>query len=198
MNLHFFDLAQTPATPWKNGGGSTREIACWPEGSGMDRFGWRVSVATIDAPGPFSVFAGVDRQIMLLDGDGVHLASPGWQHRLGERWQPLAFAGDEPVHCTPLGGASTDFNLMLRRGAWQGRLQVLREAPPPASSGLCMVLQGRWHGPRQLEPGQGCWWVQADDAPSITPLAEQGAAPPVLAWIALEQCAAENSSQIGR
>ena len=39
MSLQFFDLATVPATPWKNGGGSTRELACWPLGAGMDAFG---------------------------------------------------------------------------------------------------------------------------------------------------------------
>ena len=182
MTLGFFDLAAIPATPWKNGGGSTRELACWPPGAGMDGFGWRVSVATIAAPGPFSAFAGVDRQIMLLGGDGVHLRGNGWQHTLGERWQPFAFSGDEPVDCTMLGGTSTDFNVMLRRGAWSGHLQVLRGAPPPASAGLCMVLQGRWQGPRLLEPGQGFWWMDGQ-AGRIEPVDEES----VLAWIALEK-----------
>ena len=188
MSLQFFDLATVPATPWKNGGGSTRELACWPLGAGMDAFGWRVSVATIAAPGPFSAFAGVDRQIMLLGGDGVHLRGNGWQHTLGERWQPFAFSGDEPVDCAMLGSASTDFNLMLRRGAWSGHLQVLREAPSQTQvqtqAGLCMVLQGRWQGPRLLAPGQGLWWT-GGQAERIAPVA--GSADPVLAWIALEQ-----------
>ena len=188
MSLQFFDLATVPATPWKNGGGSTRELACWPLGAGMDAFGWRVSVATIAAPGPFSAFAGVDRQIMLLGGDGVHLRGNGWQHTLGERWQPFAFSGDEPVDCAMLGGASTDFNLMLRRGAWSGHLQVLREVPSQTQvqtqAGLCMVLQGRWQGPRLLAPGQGLWWT-GGQAERIAPVA--GSADPVLAWIALEQ-----------
>jgi len=74
--MHRFDLATVPPTPWKNGGGATRELACWPSGAGMHDFEWRVSVATIAAPGPFSAFAGVDRQIMLLDSDGVHLRAP--------------------------------------------------------------------------------------------------------------------------
>lgn len=188
MSLHFFDLAAVPATPWKNGGGSTRELACWPPGAGMDTFGWRISVATIAASGPFSAFSGVDRQIMLLDGHGVRLASGGWQHALDQRWQPFAFSGDEPVDCSMLGGASTDFNLMLRRGAWSGHVQVLRAAPSQvqarAQAGLCMVLQGQWQGPRLLEPGQGFWWTDAQ-AGRIAPVA--GAADPVLAWIALEQ-----------
>ena len=188
MSLQFFDLATVPATPWKNGGGSTRELACWPPGAGMDAFGWRVSVATIAAPGPFSAFADVDRQIMLLDGDGVCLTSSGWRHALDQRWQPFAFSGDEPVDCAMLGGASTDFNLMLRRGAWSGHLQVLREVPSQTQvqtqAGLCMVLQGRWQGPRLLAPGQGLWWT-GGQAERIAPVA--GSADPVLAWIALEQ-----------
>lgn len=198
MTLEFFDLANVPATPWKNGGGSTRELACWPPATaaagGMDSFGWRVSVATIAAPGPFSAFAGVDRQIMLLGGDGVQLTSSGWQHTLAERWQPFAFSGDEAVDCTMLGGISTDFNLMLRRGAWKGTLQVLRSEPPPTGAGLCMVLQGRWQtvqagqAARVLTAGQGAWWLDAAP-PRLQPVRDPGSAEPVLAFVALERVA---------
>ena len=198
MTLEFFDLANVPATPWKNGGGSTRELVCWPPATaaagGMDSFGWRVSVATIAAPGPFSAFAGVDRQIMLLGGDGVQLTSSGWQHTLAERWQPFAFSGDEAVDCTMLGGISTDFNLMLRRGVWEGALQVVRSEPPPTGAGLCMVLQGRWQtvqagqAARVLTAGQGAWWLDA--APQrLQPVRDPGSAEPVLAFVALERVA---------
>ena len=198
MTLEFFDLANVPATPWKNGGGSTRELACWPPATaaagGMDSFGWRVSVATIAAPGPFSAFAGVDRQIMLLGGDGVQLTSSGWQHTLAERWQPFAFSGDEAVDCTMLGGISTDFNLMLRRGVWDGTLQVVRSEPPPTGAGLCMVLQGQWQtvqagqAARVLTAGQGAWWLDA--APQrLRPVRDPGSAEPVLEFVALERVA---------
>ena len=198
MTLQFFDLANMPATPWKNGGGSTRELVCWPPATaaagGMDSFDWRVSVATIAALGPFSAFAGVDRQIMLLGGDGVHLTSSGWQHTLAERWQPFAFSGDEAVDCTMLGGISTDFNLMLRRGVWDGTLQVVRSEPPPTGAGLCMVLQGRWQtvqagqAARVLTAGQGAWWLDAAP-PRLQPVRDPGSAEPVLAFVALERVA---------
>jgi environmental stress-induced protein Ves len=192
MSLDYFDLAAVPPAPWKNGGGSTRELACWPPGAGMDDLGWRVSVATIAAPGPFSAFAGVDRQIMLLEGDGVQLASPGWQHTLNARWQPFAFSGDAAVDCTLLGGVSTDFNLMLRRGVWSGCVQVLHDAPPAAQAGLCMVLSGRWqHGERMLQAGQGLWWM-GTALERIAPLPEAGdGGLPTLAWVALESAASE-------
>ena len=46
--------------PWKNGGGSTTEIAVWPNGAGLDEFDWRISLATITQSGPFSFFPGID------------------------------------------------------------------------------------------------------------------------------------------
>ena len=185
-----FDLAAVPPTPWKNGGGHTRELACWPPGAGMDGFEWRVSVATIAAPGPFSAFAGVDRQIMLLDGDGVHLSAPGagLDHRLDRRWRPCAFPGDVAVGCRLLGGSATDFNLMLRRGRWRGSVEVVRDARVPGSTpaGLCMVLAGRWRlGGDMLEPGQGLWWSAAGAGSALAPHARQGGEAPVLAWVAL-------------
>lgn len=214
-NVHWFDLRNVPAMPWKNGGGSTRELVCWPPGADTSGFDWRVSVASIAAAGPFSVFAGVDRHIMLLDGDGVQLAQSaggegaqpaapapaGVAHSLHQRWQPFAFAGDVPVDCTMLGGPSTDFNLMLRRGRCEGSVQVLREACAvgPRGAGLCMVLQGQWAvlgGERSyvLGAGQGLWWPGPVAARALEPLVAVGTAQvpsspfapdarPALAWV---------------
>ena len=94
MAMHFFDLASTPSMPWKNGGGSTQELACWPPGADMNSFEWRVSLATVDRPGPFSAFPAIDRQIMLLGGDGLHLRGPGnrLRSRATTRWMARCWA----------------------------------------------------------------------------------------------------------
>ena len=191
-----YDLNQIAPSPWKNGGGSTREIACWPQGAGMDSFGWRVSVATLASSGAFSVFAGVDRQLLLLQGQGVRLHSSDGRvdHTLHRPWEPVAFAGDVPVHCTLTAGAAEDFNLMLRRGQWRGSLQVLRTACAPGrtGAGLCMVLAGKWqHGAQRLAPGQGLWWSAPTDAAPLCPVPDTGAA---LAWAGVET---ENLNEIG-
>lgn len=178
-----FDLGRVPATPWKNGGGTTRELACWPPGADMAHFDWRVSVATIAHSGPFSCFAGVDRVITLLSGDGVRLrqAAAGIDHRLQQPLQPFAFAGDGGMDCDLLGGTSTDFNLMTRRGRWQGTVQVLSGPAvlPPRPAGLLLAVRGRWavtpladanvkapaqteNPTMQLAPDTGLWW--ADEA----------------------------------
>ena len=56
--------------PWKNGGGETTEIAVSPEGAGLDDFDWRVSMARVESSGPFSLFAGIDRTLAILEGEG--------------------------------------------------------------------------------------------------------------------------------
>ena len=176
--MHRFDLNQIAPSPWKNGGGSTREIACWPPGAGMEAFEWRLSVATIAQDGPFSAFAGVDRQIMLLEGDGVHLKGEGVDHRLQRRWQPFAFSGDAALGCTLLGGPSTDFNVMARRGQWLAQLAVLDGTADAGrgTAGLCLVLQGGWlAGGEVLSPGQGLWWsARPPAAVPLVPLNPQG------------------------
>lgn len=188
-----FDLNQIPHSPWKNRGGSTREIVCFPPGAGMDSFAWRISVATIAQPGPFSAFAGIDRQIMLLDGDGVQLVADqaGIHHALQQRWQPFAFSGDVALDCTLLGGTSTDFNVMTRRGQWNASVQVIQAEPgrrvaPDSPAGLCMALDGRWSttDAALLEPGQGLWWSPDQPlAETLTLTPQQAGAH--LVWVSL-------------
>jgi environmental stress-induced protein Ves len=161
--LHRFDIASLSATPWKNGGGVTREIVCSPQGAGMDGFEWRVSIATIDKAGPFSAFADVDRVIILMEGAGVRLRSRDGRidHRLDVPHAPFAFGGDVALDCELLGGTSTDFNVMTRRGCMSADMRVLRESGDiaPAGRGLLLALRGQWQlNDIDCEPGTGCWW----------------------------------------
>ncbi len=170
--IHRFTIADLPRMPWKNGGGSTREVVCQPPGAGMDRFDWRVSIASIAQSGPFSVFPGVDRSIMLLDGDGVRLCCDGhFDHALDTPAQPFAFAGDVAVDCTLLGGESTDFNVMTRRGVVRADVQVhtARATLAAATAGVLLALDGDWSlndGNTLLDvpAGQGVWWADTPTA----------------------------------
>jgi environmental stress-induced protein Ves len=108
--------ASLQATAWKNGGGSTTEIAISPPGAGLDSFDWRISLATIASSGPFSVFEGIDRTLALVDGPGVTLdiADDG-RFVLGEDQPVLEFAGEAQVSAIAGARPSTDFNVMTRR-----------------------------------------------------------------------------------
>jgi environmental stress-induced protein Ves len=100
--------------PWKNGGGSTTEIAVVPSDAGFEDFDWRVSLATIAADGPFSVFPGVERTLALLEGHGLTLEIDG-EPTLVSRAEPVAaFDGESEVTAKLHRGPTTDFNVMTR------------------------------------------------------------------------------------
>jgi uncharacterized protein len=105
------------ATPWKNGGGITHEAIRVPARG--DPFLWRVSVAHIDASGPFSEFAAYDRKMVLLRGAGVDLKfADGSRQALRRVGEMVEFDGAIPAHCELLHGPCVDLNLMvLKQGS---------------------------------------------------------------------------------
>jgi uncharacterized protein len=113
-------LADCPEQPWRNGGGRTRELLAWPSAAAWQV---RVSVASIEADGPFSPYPGIDRWFAVLSGVGVVLALPQGAITLGPGSAAIAFAGEAVPACRLIDGPTQDLNLMLRRGAltsWHG------------------------------------------------------------------------------
>ncbi|MBV8603570.1 MAG: HutD family protein [Pelomonas sp.] len=123
MSWSTISAAQVQPQRWKNDGGWTRELLAWPH---LADWTLRVSVADIEADGPFSSFAGVQRWFAVLEGTGVRLYE--YEMRPGD--ELLSFDGALAPDCTLLGGATRDFNLMHRRD--QGRLRVVPAAQVPA------------------------------------------------------------------
>jgi uncharacterized protein len=114
--------------PWKNGLGSTCEIAVHPEGAGSDDFLWRVSIAKVDSAAPFSSFPGIDRHIALLDGNGFTMTlDDGRINALTTPFAPFAFAGEARVSVALVDGPTRDFNLMVRREQARGEVRVWQE-----------------------------------------------------------------------
>jgi hypothetical protein len=102
--------------PWKNGGGTTIEALTLPPGADLDTFELRVSMAHVEVAGPFSRFLGIDRTLVVMDGEGMTLRmADGSAMTLGQGSAPFTFAGDDPVHATLSAGAIRDFNVMTRR-----------------------------------------------------------------------------------
>lgn len=109
--------------PWKNGLGITREVISRPASDGSGGFDWRISLATVGASGPFSVFAGIDRTIAVLQGDGMQLTVDGRREPpLLVTSPPFAFSGDAEVQADCLGGETLDLNVMSRRGIFVHRM----------------------------------------------------------------------------
>ena len=141
--------ADLVASPWKNGGGVTREVAAFPAGAALDAFVWRVSVADVAQAGPFSRFAGIDRTLALLSGAGMLLDEAGGvTHALREPLDIARFAGETSIDARLVNGATRDFNLMVRRGAATGEVAVWRgdiRAPLDADAVLLFCAQGELH-----------------------------------------------------
>jgi uncharacterized protein len=129
--------AERVAVPWKNGGGVTREVAIWPPGANLDTCDWRVSIAEVRKPGPFSHFEGIDRTLMILQGRIV-LTFTDRAVELDPDSAPFAFPGDVPCAGQPLNGPVIDLNVMVRRG--HGAAQVERIVDGTTSLAAKMML----------------------------------------------------------
>ncbi len=108
------DVANAPTTPWKNGGGVTRELLRLPADAGADDWTLRISVADIAADGPFSPFEGITRWFAVLEGPGVRLRWPRSAVHLHPGDAPLRFDGADAPECTLLGAPTRDLNVMAR------------------------------------------------------------------------------------
>lgn len=119
MSLITIHADALPATPWKNGGGITRDLLLWPSASDARV---RLSLADIDRDGPFSSYPGVTRWFTVVEGAGVELqfADGARLQRLDDT--PLCFDGAAAPGCRLIAGRTRDLNLLLHGGA-RGTMQ---------------------------------------------------------------------------
>jgi environmental stress-induced protein Ves len=134
--------------PWKNGGGTTTEIAVAPQGASLSDFDWRISMAHVGQDGPFSSFPGIDRTLSVLTGSGITLAfDDGEAVRLDRTSAPYPFAADRAVDGLLVDGPIDDLNVMSRRGRWRHQVKRLSGAGSlTASKGLLVLVarKGAW------------------------------------------------------
>lgn len=111
---------------WRNGLGWTRVIhagrlapATAPaatDDASDHGWDWRLSIAEIDADAPFSEFPGIEREMVLLSGNGLRLRfGDGETRRLEPPHGRARFAGERGVAGELLDGPTQAFNLMWRR-----------------------------------------------------------------------------------
>ncbi len=103
--------------PWKNGLGHTTELAI-SEGGSLDNFDWRLSIASVENDGDFSNFAGYQRNLVLIEGNGLTL-----DHRNGDvdnltsLLDIARFDGGCNTYGALVNGGIKDFNIMTRKTA---------------------------------------------------------------------------------
>ncbi|MGJ9401703.1 HutD/Ves family protein [Arthrobacter sp. KK5.5] len=129
---------------WRNGGGTTREIARGPKGAGADDWGWRISLADVDKAGPFSVFPGTERILTVVEGELLVLTVGGREQGL-ERHRPFRFDGGVPTSATLPTGGIRDLNVITSAGfrAHVAIVELSKKRPHPVFGGQhAVLLQG--------------------------------------------------------
>ena len=171
MTPRLISLSEATPMPWRNGGGTTRELLTRPE-EGDWRV--RVSVAEIEVDGPFSPFPGVRRWFVVLEGGGVALTIDGAERICRRGDAPLSFSGDARVACRLLQGPSRDLNLMLRDipGGMQPVVAGEAWTPPVRGCGLYAKVAGRCRAEGtaiDIPAGHLAWFDAAPPALTFDP-----------------------------
>lgn len=164
MSVRAIHVDRVVPQRWRNGGGFTRELLAWPR---TEAWRLRVSVADVEADGPFSSFPAVERWFAVLDGNGVELTVGSTAHRLTTDSAPLRFSGESPTACRLIDGPTRDLNLMLRgmRGGMFAASAGQPWRPRAAQCGLFAMVAGRCIASTELPvPGRSLLWF--DPAPA--------------------------------
>ncbi|MEA5455958.1 HutD family protein [Sinomonas sp. JGH33] len=164
--IRFSDL---PRTAWRNGGGTTVEIARGPD-TAADDWGWRLSLADVERAGDFSSFEGMERILTVVEGELLVLTVGGREQGL-ERYRPFRFDGGAPASAVLPTGSIRDLGLITRRGAFAGHVTILelskKRAHPLFPGQLGVLLQGEAaiDGGEQL--GRYDTVVGSEDQPAV-------------------------------
>ena len=127
MRTTLLEPSSFRSSPWKNGGGTTIDIAeaNRPDHVSGDWAGllWRFGRTAIVAPGPFSDLAGCDRAQVVVRGAGLVLELPDSEIDVRRPWSPVRFRGEDritsrlesgPVEVVNLIADRTHFKIDLR------------------------------------------------------------------------------------
>lgn len=138
-------------TSWT--GGTTTELYRLQDPTDPSQFLLRISVASVNKDGPFTLYPGIDRQLVLLAGDGMELTVDGKKVLLDQKLTPFSFAGEDSISCSLLGGPCTDFNVMSKRGWDKAHVSGvrLREGATLMTSGIFYLVSGSLDGMQEGE-----------------------------------------------
>lgn len=118
MHIQLIPANEYQRTRWKNGLGWTREITRYPAGS--DDWLWRLSIAEVDKDGAFSAFENIDRELVLLSGEGMRLNfADGESVTLNPPHDKHRFTGERELAAELINGPTQDFNAMWRRDRYE-------------------------------------------------------------------------------
>jgi environmental stress-induced protein Ves len=106
---------QFKTIPWKNGQGETIELAI-NVGGKLDDFIWRLSMASVVEDGVFSDFSGYQRNLILIEGNGINLQHDDSKiDKLNRILDVANFDGGCRTVGNLTAGEITDFNIITHK-----------------------------------------------------------------------------------
>jgi len=111
--------------PWANGLGTSYEVASDRNADG--EWTWRVAIAPVVVDGQFSSLPGVNRELLVIEGNGMVLEVGGesvecWPGRV------VRFSGDSTTFARLVDGPVVDLGLMTVRDSVIGSMVVIADA----------------------------------------------------------------------
>jgi environmental stress-induced protein Ves len=146
--MEIIRYAELRPQPWRNGGGTTRDLASHPEiASAQDgAWDWRVSISELSKAGDYSSFPGVERVLTVVDGELLVLSVDGKEQPL-EKYRPFRFSGEAPSSGTLPTGDVRSLDVMARSGAFKAFTSIVelsKKRPQPVFAGqLAVLLEGQ-------------------------------------------------------
>jgi environmental stress-induced protein Ves len=123
--------------PWANGLGTSYEVASDRNADG--EWTWRVAIAPVVIDGPFSVMPGVDRQLVVINGEGMTLSIDGEIVECPPG-RVVRFSGDSVTIAQLVDGPVVDLGLMTVRGSVIGSMVVIADAGDVAESDVIVAV----------------------------------------------------------
>lgn len=105
--MHVIPRSAWIAQPWRNGRGTTLEIARWPAAGAYDV---RVSLAEVSDSGPFSTFVGYRRHTFLVGPAPIRLGDT----ELVAIGDHIELPGERALDATLLAGPTHLLNILVR------------------------------------------------------------------------------------
>lgn len=123
-------------TPWKNGGGTTTEIAIEPSNASLaeNNFLWRLSSAELKNAGSFSLFPSYNRYLTLIEGKECILhINEKEEFACLHKGEIFHFSGDSRVVCELPAGHCKDVGLIYQKDKVNAGMNLISINTKPRS-----------------------------------------------------------------
>ena len=144
--MEIIRFADLKPEPWRNGGGTTRQVASQPGSAQDGNWDWRVSIADVTKAGDFSAFPGMERVLTVVEGELLLLSLDGAERPL-EKYRPFRFPGGASTHASLPTGDIRDLNVITRAGSFKGYTSIIelskKRAKPIFEGSIGILLQGQ-------------------------------------------------------